>query len=388
MELLRRNAAFRRLWLARTISFLGDSLGLLALILYIADTEDSSAAVGLLLLAGDFTPSLLAPVLGVIADRTEPRRTMIGCELGQGVAVGLIVVLQPAVPIVLVLVAVRSLLAATFQATSRSAITELVEDADLERANALLGFGTHGLDAIGPLLAAALLLVLEPRGVLAVDVATFLVSPLPLVLLPRITPVEVTHDSLFAEARVGLGVIWSHRPVRTIALGFFAVAAFTAVDDVALVFLGKDTFAAGDSGVSLLYAGGGVGLLVGFALLARRSGPAARLTIIGFALACGGNLLTGLSPAIAIAIGMQAVRGAGNSLIDVGTSTLIQREVPREVRGRVFANLFGGVGVAAATSYVVGGALVDVLGPRTVLVGAGAGGMVATVAVALAVARE
>src|SRR4051812_48528168 len=156
MDLLRANAAFRQLWLARFISFLGDSLGLVALIIYMTEQTDSGAAVGLLLLAGDFTPALLAPVLGAIADRTQARRTMVVCELGQAAAVGAIVVVQPAIPVVLALVAVRSLLASTFQATSRSAVAELVDDAELEQANTVLGFGTHGLEAIGPLLAAAL----------------------------------------------------------------------------------------------------------------------------------------------------------------------------------------------------------------------------------------
>lgn len=387
MELLRRNAAFRRLWLARVVSFLGDSLGLVALIIYITNRTDSGASVGFLLLAGDFTPALLSPILGTIADRTEARRTMVVCELGQAVAVGLIVVLQPAVPVVLVLVALRSLLAATFQATSRSIVAELVDDADLEAANTTLGAGTHGLEALGPVLAAGLLLAISPRGVLALDVLTFLISPLLLVRLPR-AAAAVEHERLFAGARVGLRAIWEHRLVRVISIGFFGVAAFTAVDDVALPFLGKDTFSSGDSGVSLLYAAGGVGVLIGFGILSRRTGTPVQLALLGFALSSGGNALTGVAPAIAIAYAMQAVRGVGNAILGVGVDTLVQREIPRQVRGRVFANLYGGVGVAAGVSYLVGGALVDVVGPRVVLVGAGAGGMVATVAVALAVARD
>lgn len=374
MSVLRRYPVFRRLWLARVISFLGDSLGLVALILYVAGRTDSGAAVGLLLLAGDFTPSLLSPVLGAIADRGDARRTMIACELGQAVAVGLIVLLQPPLGLVLLLVAARSVLAATFQATSRSIVADLVDDVDLERANTVIGAGTYGLDALGPLLAAALLLWLEPRGVLAIDAVTFLVSPLLLLGLPRTTP-EVEHENLFADARVGLGAIWEHRLVRTIALGFFGVAAFTAVDDVALPFLGHHTFHAGEPGVSLLYAAGGIGVLAGFAMLGRRALAPVHIALMGFALASAGNALTGAAPAIGIALAMQMVRGIGNAWTGVGVDTLVQREIPRAVRGRVFANLYGGVGVAAGASYLVGGALVDAAGPRAVLIGAGAGGL-------------
>ncbi|MEA3020401.1 MAG: hypothetical protein QOI47_1925 [Actinomycetota bacterium] len=376
MELLRGNPAFRNLWLARFVSFLGDSLGLVALIIYMTEQTDSGAAVGLLLLAGDFTPALFAPVLGAIADRSQARRTMVLCELGQAGAVIAIVVLQPAVPAVLALVALRSLMASVFQATSRSVVAELVDDAHLTAANTMLGFGTHGLEALGPLLAAALLLVVDARDVLAIDAATFLVSPLLLVGLPRMSVAVERESGLLRDAAIGIGAIWQRRLVRTLSIGFWAMAAFTAVDDVALPFLGTHTFSSNASGVSLLYAGSGIGVLAGFAILTRWKGAPIVVAVAGLAISSGGNALTGVAPAIALAIAMQSIRGVGNAWVGVGTDTLVQREVPREVRGRVFANLYGGVGIAAGVSYVVGGQLVDAFGPRPVLVGGGSLGLV------------
>lgn len=374
MDLLRRYPAFRRLWLARLVSFLGDSLGLVALILFVTEETDSGAAVGLLLLAGDFTPSLLSPVLGAIADRTDGRRTMVVCELGQAALVALIVGLTPSVGVVLVLFALRSLLAATFQAASRSAIADLVDDADLEVANSVIGFGTHGLEAIGPLVAAGLLLVLDPLDVLVVDVATFLVSPMFLVGLPRLA-VTIEPASLFTDVRAGLGAIVRFPVVRAITFGFWATAVFTAADDVALPFLGTDSFDAGDSAIGGLYAAGGIGVVVGFALLARRGPGPVVIALVGLALSCGGNALTGIAPALGLAFAMQALRGVGNAWAGVGTDTLIQREVPAQLRGRVFANVYGGVGLGAGISYVAGGVVVDALGPRVALTGGGIAGL-------------
>lgn len=374
MDVLRRYPVFRRLWLARVVSFLGDSLGLVALILFVTEETDSGAAVGLLLLAGDFTPSLLSPVLGTIADRTDGRRTMIACELGQAAVVAVIVALTPSVPVVLVLVALRSLLAATFQAASRSAVADLVDDADLEVANSMIGFGTHGLEAIGPLVAAGLLLVLDPLDVLAVDAVTFLVSPLLLVGLPPLA-VTLEPSNLVADVRDGIGAVWRLPLVRTITVGFWTMAVFTAVDDVALPFLGTDTFDADDSAVGLLYAAGGVGVIVGFALLTRRRPRAFTIAVAGLVVSCVGNALTGIAPVLWLAIAMQAVRGIGNAWVGVGTDTVIQRETPPPLRGRVFANVYGGVGLAAGASYVVGGAVVDALGPRVALTGGSIAGL-------------
>ena len=67
LRLLRSNRPFRSLWCARGISFLGDSLSLVALMLYTANTTGQALAVALLLLVGDLAPSLLGPFTGVRA---------------------------------------------------------------------------------------------------------------------------------------------------------------------------------------------------------------------------------------------------------------------------------------------------------------------------------
>ncbi|WP_202869867.1 MFS transporter [Kribbella caucasensis] len=167
------------------MSFLGDSLGLVALLLYVEAATGAALAVALLLLAGDFTPGLFGAVAGAIGDRFDLRRVMVGCELAQGVLVAVMAFTLPPLPVLLVLVAVWSIVAQVFQAGSRSAVPALVEDKDLETANSTLGAGTNGLEAIGPLVAAVLFLVLDVRGILLIDAATFAVSA---VLLSRLPP--------------------------------------------------------------------------------------------------------------------------------------------------------------------------------------------------------
>ena len=62
------------LWVARSVSFLGDSLGLVALLLYVEGATGAALAVALLLLAGDFTPGLFGAFAGAIGDRFDLRR--------------------------------------------------------------------------------------------------------------------------------------------------------------------------------------------------------------------------------------------------------------------------------------------------------------------------
>ncbi|MDQ1508571.1 MAG: hypothetical protein QOG50_415 [Actinomycetota bacterium] len=392
MRLLRESPAFRRLWLSRFVSFVGDSLALVALILYVAGHTDQRFAVAALLLAGDFAPTLLSPWTGALADRVDMRRLMIVCEVLQAVAVIAIAISLRSLAVVLVLVFIRSVLASTIGPATRSAVPRIVADADLEEANAALGFGTFGFEAVGAALAAALVPLIGTRGALLVDAATFLVSALVLGGLPALAPNDeqqaaIRETSWHRDAIDGVRELFVDPLVRAIVLGFGAFVVFIGMDDVALVYLGRDELHSGSTGTALLYAGAGVGLFIGFLLITKPRGwSPLSLFAGGLAVTAVGNLTTGLAWATYAAFAMQVVRGLGVSAVDVGTSTLLQRRVPPERLGRTFANLFGVIGCAAGLSYVAGGLLLNATSPRVVLVIAGLGGLVAAGATA-AVAR-
>jgi MFS family permease len=391
LRLLTGNPAFRALCTARVISFVGDALSLVALMLHVAETTGQAFAVALLLLVGDFAPALFGPLTGAVSDRFDRRRVLIGCELAQAALLLLIAVTLPPVPLLLALVGVRAVAGQVFLPASRSALPALVRERDLGAGNAVLGFGMNSAEVLGPLLAAALFPLGGVRGVLLVDAASFLLSALVLRRLPPLppAPVERPRTSLLAEARAGLRFLAAVPAVRVIVLGFCAVVACTGIDDVALVLLATETFRAGDSAVGVLLSAVGIGLLFGYALLARFSARAsmAVLLVVGFAVSSVGNLLTGLTWAVAAAFAMQAVRGLGIAGMDVAVNTLLPRLVPPSMLGRVFGNLYGAVGVAAALSYLGGGLLLDATSAPTTLVVAGAAGAVATLAVAVTLPR-
>jgi MFS family permease len=355
---------------------------------HVASSTGEATAVSLLLLAGDFVPALLSPLTGTLSDRYDRRRIMIGCEIVQGALVVLIALWLPSVPILLVLVGLRATAGQVFQAASRSMVPALVEDHQLENGNTAIGLGTNGGEALGPLAAWILLSWTNVSTVLLIDAATFMVSALVLFFLPATSPRETLkpRESIRADARAGLRAIGSNHLVRAVALGFFVIVAFNGIDDVALVFLAADL--GDEAAAGVLLAGPGIGLLFGYFLLARRIPLATSLLLLaGFAISSTGNLLTGFAWAVAAAFIVQTIRGLGLAAMDVASNTLIQRNVPAEFLGRTFAMLYGGIGVAAAISYIGGGLLLEVLSPHMTFILAGTGGLAATVATALALRR-
>jgi MFS family permease len=130
-------------------------------------------------------------------------------------------------------------------------------------------------------------------------------------------------------------------------------------------------------------------LVVGYALLTRRAGRFAPIALLigGFAVSSAGNLLTGLAWSVAAAFVLQTVRGIGLSAIDVGVNTFLQRRVSPELLGRVFGNLYGAIGIAAAVSYLLGAVLLVLTDPRITFLIAGGGGLLITVATLAATTR-
>jgi hypothetical protein len=114
-------------------------------------------------------------------------------------------------------------------------------------------------------------------------------------------------------------------------------------------------------------------MVLGYVLLVRvgESGSVTRGFVAGAAIAGIGNSLTGLAPAIGLAVGFQVIRGLGTAVLDTSLQTMLQRSVARPMLGRVFANVYGAVGIAAAISVTLGGVLLDATSPGTVLVIAG-----------------
>ncbi|WP_129663021.1 MFS transporter [Phytoactinopolyspora endophytica] len=386
--LLRHHAPFRSLFAARIVSFTGDSLSLVALMLHVADTTGQAIAVSLLLVAGDLVPGAVSPLAGAISDRFDRKRVMITCELAQGALMVGIALSLPPLPLLLPLVALRAVTGHVFMPASRAAVATLVTGDDLPAANSTIGLGTNGGEVLGPLLAAAMIPFLGVQGVLLADAATFFLSALLLIGIPRLPPArhgDEARSSLLAETKAGLGFIWRTRPVRIIVLGFCAVVAFNGIDDVALVVLAQDTFDAGDSGVGVLLAAVAIGLFAGYAVLARYSPRMSMvaLLIIGFAVSSIGNLLTGVAWAVAAAFVVQTLRGVGIAAMDVATNTLLPQLVPSGMLGRVFGNLYGSIGVAAGLSYVAGGFLLDATSAPVTFVVAGVSGTIATAVVAL-----
>jgi MFS family permease len=383
--LLRSASGFRALWLSRTVSFVGDGIGRVALVLLAA--RAGPAAVSLVLLANT-VPRLLGPVAGALADRVEQRRLMAGCELGQAIVIGLVAFLLPPLVVLVPLAAVAGLLATAFVPAGRSAVPALVAAADLTRANALLSTALNLQVALGSALGGLAVARAGPRWAFAADAATFVVSA---ALLSRLDPARTGRapTSLLADTVAGLAYVARTPQPRALVLGLLLVVSFAAVDNVALVFLVQGSLGGSASAYGATQACFGVGMLAASLTLgrARSRRPPSTLLLGGVLATATGTLLTGLAPSVGVVAATQVLAGTGNAAENIANDTLVQRLVPRGMLGRVFGATATAAQAGSGIAYAASGLLLAVVSPRAVFLIAGAG-VLAALGVLLPVLRQ
>lgn len=172
--------AYRRLWIGRTASLVGDGIAPIALAFAILDLTGSVTDLGIVLAAHSLVLIALVLVGGVVADRISPRLAMLGADLTRTVSTGLIaaLLLTGAAEIweLALLYAIDGAATAFFNPASDAITPQIVPTRRLQEANALLNFSRWAGKVAGPALAGILLALGSPGTALAVDAATFAVS--------------------------------------------------------------------------------------------------------------------------------------------------------------------------------------------------------------------
>jgi len=370
-ESLLRNVRFMQLWVGQGISFVGDAVSMIALVVLIVQITGSASAVGGALVAR-LLPTLASPLAGVLADRLDRRAVLIASDLARAVLV-LGLIFAKDLVVIYVLVFLMGLARTFFNPTIRAAFPSVVGSGDLTRANALIS-GTFSVsETAGPALGGVLVATVGVEAAFLLDSATYLVSVAFLSRIPLPRP-QMEDDAGFArELKAGFSYLAASRVPLAIVVGAFLTVLTINTTIPAEVFLAKETFGAGDAGYGLLVGLFGGGMILGSALIAAlgdrvRLLPLYFLGIFTSALAL---VVTGLSPTFVVALVALTVAGVANGIDNVTTDTLLQKSVPDAFLGRVFAVRFLGFSVGEVLAYPIGGAIVDASEPRFIYMLAG-----------------
>lgn len=156
-----RFSSFLNLWLARTISSLGDAVFLTALLWQVILSTGSGTAMGAVLLAQTVPRLIFLAIGGVIADHLPKRLIMFWSDLGRATVMFLIIFLSWWHSLQLwhlvALAIIFGIVDGFFIPASQAIVPELVEKEVLTSANASLSLSEQLSELVGPVLGGDLL---------------------------------------------------------------------------------------------------------------------------------------------------------------------------------------------------------------------------------------
>jgi MFS family permease len=369
--------SYRRLWIGRTVSLVGDGIAPIALAFGILDLTGSATDLGIVLAAHSLVLIALILVGGVVADRISPRISMLGADLVRTVAVGLIAALLLAgvaeIWELALLYAVDGAASAFFNPASDAIVPQLVPRSRLQEATALLNFSRWAGKVAGPALAGVLLAVGSPGLALAVDAATFAVSAACLWSLR--TRAERSPDAernFVHDLRHG----WREFSVRKWAVAIVLSAAvsnaiFTPILQVLGPVVARDSLGGPSSWaliVALFGAGGLVGGAVALSIRPRRPLLVSETVALLFALPV---VLLAIPASTAVIAAGALISGAIASVSEILYLTVVAQKVPQESLSRVMAyDWFGSLAIEPLGLALIGPLAVAIGASTTLYLGA------------------
>jgi MFS family permease len=341
---------YRLLFSGQVVSNLGDWLDFIALAVLIAYVwELGASALAALSIAIAIPWIFVAPFSGVLVDRWPKKRVLIGSDLLRAAIVACLVI-APSLPVLLLLVALKTTVATFFGPAEQATIRMLVPEGQLHSANALSQLVAQSTKVIGPALGGLIVAVASPRVAFGVDAATFLLSA---AILSRMRPIDdpsaarggeddEEETGYWEELREGLAYIVGRRALVLCIAGFgatiFLLFCFDTLSPLAFQQLGVSKALFG-----LAVAGIGAGGVLGTIAVGRYGGDVNPFALLGGGTAIVGCMVALVGLALVTDLGLPPwlwtpvlmVVGIASAGILVASPTIIQKETPPELMGRV-----------------------------------------------------
>jgi MFS family permease len=380
---LLHNGPLVRLLGGEFVSSIGDWLYLVALLVLVYQASSDPVLLGIVGAARVLPYVLLSIPAGIVADRFDRRLVLLVTDVARGVIMlalaGLQAVHGPLAAIV-GLAILATCFSTFFGPTIGSYLPSLVADErELGPANSAWSSLDNLAFVIGPAVAGLLIAIGGLTAAFLLNAASFGVIAIVLWRLPaaaeRVTPTEPAGAAPAETVEVPLisgpptpidaGMVPARLPFRPLAgLAVLDVASGFAIGGIGIltVVLATRQLNAGEDGTGYLNAAIGVGGLlgaVGSGLVVVRSRLSLPLVagVVVFALGLAG---LGLSSSLGTGFVMLAVASAGSLLVEVVSTTLLQRIIPPQARGRAI----GSIQTVGTLAYASGSFALPILADR------------------------
>jgi MFS family permease len=333
---------FRVYTTGQLISVTGTWMQIVGQAWLVLELTGSGAMLGVVT-ALQWLPTLcLGPLAGVIADRSDKRRIMLGTQgaaMAQALLLGIVVATGTVeLWMVMVLALTLGLVAAMEGPARQTFIFEMVGGERVTNAVSLNTLTANLGRLVGPAIAGLLIAGWGVAACFFVNVASYLFT-LGALLMVRRSELHAPPPVRRARGQLREGVrhVWSSPGLKVPLLLMVVMGTFTYEHQVLLPLMATDTYDVGAAGFGLLQSVMSVGAVVGGLFVARRTLPTHRLLTRSATIFGAATLLAAAMPTIRAAILPIALIGGTSVMFSTLVAATLQLHAEPEVRSRVMS---------------------------------------------------
>jgi MFS family permease len=384
-----RHRNFRLFFGGQTISLVGTWMTRIATAWLVYRLTKSALLLGTISFAGQIPTFLLAPLAGVLVDRSNRRHVLIWTQTLAMVQSLLLAALtlshRITIAEILALSVFQGLINAfdmpgrqsfmvqmvTPQRASSPGTPEESDRNDLSNAIAINSSMVNVARLVGPSLAGMVIAVSSEGWCFLIDGISYIAVIVSLLMMHvRGADLRRATTSMFEQMREGWSYVSGFTPVRTILL-LFALISLMGMPYMVLmpVFAGRVLHGGAHTLGFLMGAAGAGALVSAFSLVLRRSVRGLTKMIPIAAVVFGGGLvLFGFSRWVWLSLFLMLFVGFGMMQGMTASNTIVQTLVPEDKRGRVMSYYTAAFMGMAPFGSLLAGALAHWIGaPRTVM---------------------
>ena len=398
---LMRNRAFLAIWAAQILSQVAANAVTSALIILVAEITHSNTSSSFLILLAVLPAILFGIAGGVIVDRSDRRLVVIVTNALRAAAIVPLLLFGTSLTVVYLVNFLVATVTIFFVPAEAAMLPTIVGKRYLMVANSLFTFTFNGAFLVGFIILAPIVVSLYGYDILWVLIVfMFAAASILCVTLPR-APKTAEHlsrrvaEMAVAQTRTGITEAFRYlREAPTVSWSLIYIAlTYTLVAVAGALAPGfvREVLRVGERNVVIIVAPAGLGVIGGLAFLNTIGRAWDRRNAIGtgllvslcallflaaarpltdlFAIVGSPGLGSAFPAFVAIVAVTAFVFGVSYAFVTVPSMTLLQEELPDQIRGRVFGFLNMLVSIFSLVPLVVVGPIADLWGVAPVFVG-------------------
>lgn len=385
---------FQRLWLSLTMTSFGAQITNLALPLTAALLLHATPLQMGILVALETLPFALVSLhAGVLLDRVRKLPVVVLADLSRGIALAVIplcawrgVLSIDVLYVVGFFCGVHNVIGG---AAYQVLIVQMAGRTRLVEANAKITLGETSSALVGPGIAGLLIQALSAPFAIALDALGFIGSALMLrsLRVPNDVPAPVARQSMGAEIREGLALVWNNSTLRSLSLLAAVWQILHHMQIAVLILYATRVLGLSAGAIGVTYMAGGLGCVIAASVAERASRRfgMGRVIVLGLFLTALGWQAFGViggAPLVATMLlaACMLLFDFGAVIYAINYLSLRQALTPDHLMGRMTATMRFLTVAAAPLGSLAGGALATVIGLRPTLWVIGSFGLVLTMA--------